>query len=239
MRLMRGAIGAAVVALAVAACGPIPGPPPALDDDFIPSIAPSYTPDAAVGTDGFTREEHLAVRVRVDACDGWATGSGWILDATHVVTNRHVVEGATRIQVTTYDGQDFDVTDSRITTVADLALLTVTANFTEAATYEARDLTAGDAISVVGYPDGQQLHTENGIFVSTTVDTVGDTGELVWGLRAHVEHGNSGSPVFAEDGTVVAVLYAGDEEDGSLAWPIQWFQDAQDQGLWQANPPGC
>ena len=227
-------------ALAVAACGVLPVPPPALETDFIPDVAAATVDASSITTDGFTTEQHLAVRIRVETCTGWATGSGWVLSDHEVVTNRHVIEGAIRIEITTYDGRDFTVLSSQVAGVADLGLLTLDSVFAETADYEVTQLSRLDPVSIVGYPEGQALTVEEGHFLESEEDDVNDSGELVWLLRAHVEPGNSGSPVYNDEGSVVAVLYAGDEYHEALAWPVAWLDALiQDPSGWQDNTTTC
>lgn len=230
----------AFTALAIAACGVIPGPPPPLDADFIPEVvSPTFDP-TAMTSDGFTTEQHLAVRIRVQTCDGWGTGSGWILSDHEVVTNRHVVEDATRIEVTTYDGQDFTVTSSQLAPVADLALLTLDSVFTEAAEYQITSLRFLDPTTIVGYPSGDRLVVEEGHYLNAELDTVGDSTHLVWSLRGSVKPGSSGSAVYNDEGKVVAVIYAGDDNERSLAWPVVWLDRLlNDPTLWQPNVSSC
>jgi len=238
----RLAIAAAsgCAALAIAACGVIPGPPPPLDASFIPEVAsPTFDP-STVTSDGFTMEQRLAVRIRVESCTGWQTGSGWILSDHEVVTNRHVIEGGARIEVTTYDGQDFTVKSSQVAPVADLGLLTLDSVFTETAEYDVQSLTRLDPISIVGYPSGEKLEVEEGHFLQTEKETVNATGELVWLLRGHVQPGSSGSAVYNDEGKVVAVVYAGDEYQTSLAWPVVWLDNLlQNPDEWESNATTC
>lgn len=227
-------------AFALTACGVIPAPPPALDANFIPDVvSPTIDPSAAA-SDGFSTEQHLAVRIRVETCEGWATGSGWILADNQVVTNRHVIEGGTRIEVTTYDGRDYPVISSQVAPVADLGLLTLDSVFTETAEYEISGATFLDPLTIIGYPSGSLLTVEEGHYLGTGLDEVGDTGELVWSLRGPVQPGSSGSAVFNPDGKVVAVVYAGDEFQTAIAWPVVWLDRLiKDPAGWEANPPAC
>jgi len=227
-------------AIVIAACGVIPGPPAPLDTDFIPQTAsPTFDP-TAVTSDGFTTEQRLAVRIRVQTCAGWVTGSGWILSDHEVVTNRHVVEKGTSIEVTTYDGRDFPVTSSQVAPVADLALLTLDKVFTEAAEYQITGMESLDPTTIVGYPSGERLVVEEGHYLNAGMDTVGDSKELVWSLRGHVKPGSSGSAVYNDDGKVVAVVYAGDGAQLSLAWPVVWLdQLLEDPTLWKPNKNTC
>lgn len=240
--MSRLALAAAAggAALALAACGVIPGPPPPLEANFVPEVAaPSFDP-TAVASDGFTTEQHLAVRIRVQTCDGWKTGSGWILSDHQVVTNRHVIEGGTDIEVTTYDGRDFTVTSSQVAPVADLGLLTLDSVFTEHAEYAITDLQYLDPVTIVGYPSGEQLVVEEGHYLGADIDAVDDTNRLVWMLRGHVEQGSSGSAVYNDDGKVVAVIYAGDSFTSSIAWPVVWLDELiKDPTMWKANKTTC
>jgi len=238
-RLAKAAAGGCA-ALVIAACGVIPGPPPPLDANFIPEVvAPTFDP-TAVTSDGFTTEQHLAVRIRVQKCGGWATGSGWILSDHEVVTNRHVVEDGTRIEVTTYDGRDFTVKSSQIAPVADLALLTLDSVFTESAEYEITSMRFLDPTTIVGYPSGEQLVVEEGHYLKAELDGVGDSKKLVWSLRGRVEPGSSGSAVYNDEGKVVAVVYAGDDFQRSVAWPVVWLDRLlKDPTQWKPNANSC
>lgn len=236
--LARGAT-CLLAATALAACGVIPAPPGPLEADFVPEITAEPASEVAMA-DGFTREQHLAVRIRVETCTGWSSGSGWVLSSNEVVTNRHVVEGATRIEVTTHDGRDFVVHSSVIAPVADLALLTLDDVFTETATVEIIEPSAGDELSIVGYPLGQALTVENGVFVALEQDTLGEFGGEVWFINAHIEHGSSGSPVYDANGDVVAIVYAGDEAWDAIAWPASSLQELlDDPSTWTANTATC
>ncbi len=235
----RAALVGAAVTLTAAACGVLPSPPPPLQTDFVPQAsAPSATVSGTA--DGFSAEEHVSVRVRVTKCDGWATGSGWVLSENQVITNRHVVADGTEIEVTTYDGRDYVVATAQIAPVADLALLTLDPVFTEWAPWESREPGMQEQLSIVGYPEGQQLTTTPAVYVGDTADTVESTGEAVQGLRAVVKHGNSGSPLFDASGTVVGTVYAGDEVGGGLAWSNTYLDDLLTGATqWQPLTPGC
>lgn len=239
MSRVRLGIGAALAAGALASCGVIPAPPGPLATDFVPeATAPVATEQAFA--DGFSTEQHLAVRIRVENCEGWATGSGWVLSSNQVVTNRHVVEGATHIEVTTYDGHDYVVSSSVVAKAPDLALLTLDDVFTESGTLAEIEPMAGDPLTIVGYPLGDALNVTTGPYVEAGPDTLGDSGGEVWLIDAHIEHGSSGSPVYDENGQVVAIVYAGDSDWQALAWPSSWLQDLlDDPSGWSENPAGC
>ena len=238
MRLAVGVCSALAVG-AIAACGVLPAPPGPLETNFVPEA----TAVAAVeqGTsDGFSTEQHLAVRIRVETCDGWATGSGWILSSNEVITNRHVVAGATHIEVTTYDGHDFVVNSSMVANTPDLALLTLDDVFAESAKTAEIDPENGAPLTIVGYPLGEALAVAKGHYIDTEVDSLGESGQEVWLIDAHIDHGSSGSPVYDADGNVVAIVYAGDSEWDALAWPASWLQGlVNDPTGWTNNTAAC
>lgn len=241
MRRRSPTIAWALTVGALSACGVIPAPPGPLEADFVPQITASPSAsNASASADGFSIEQRLAVRVRVETCTGWATGSGWVLSSNQVITNRHVAEGATRIEVTTYDGRDFVVNSSVVAAVPDLALLTLDDVFTEAAEVSVVDPHLGIPLTVVGYPLGQALSVEQGSFVDSEVDSLGGSGAAVWLIDAHIDHGSSGSPVYDKNGDVVAIVYAGDENWDALAWPASWLEDLlADPSGWTDNTAAC
>jgi S1-C subfamily serine protease len=232
---------ATATALAASACGPIPPPPPAaLPPTTIPSVEPTLTFDGPDTADGFTPQQRTAVRLRVSDCQGWGNGTGFILNENQIITNKHVVAGALHIEVTTYDGRDFVATASQVAPVADLAIVTLDTTFTDMVELSDRTLAVGDPIQIVGYPEGQALEVEDGFFVTTELDDVGDTGEYVDLINAHTLPGNSGSAAFDEDGKVVSIVYSSDSDQGTGAWNVKWLKELlDDPSLWQANPAPC
>ena len=225
--------------VALAACGVIPAPPGPLQTNFVPEASAAPATSQAT-SDGFSIEQHLAVRIRVATCTGWGTGSGWILSDHEVVTNRHVIAGATSIQVTTYDGREFTALSSRVASVADLGLITLDKVFTEKAQYQVSSLDPLAPITIVGYPEGQALKVEGGHYLKTEKDSVDATDKLVWLLRASVKPGNSGSAVYNDQGKVVAVVYAGDDYETTLAWPVSWLDELiKNPSGWKDNTTTC
>lgn len=238
--MQRGLLAGAFALAVVTGCGVLPAAPGPLDADFVPSLEPSPYLQADVAPDGFTYQEHYAVRIRVATCTGWGTGSGWIISESEVITNEHVVADARWIEVTTYDGRDYVTTNSQVAPMADLALLTLDPVFTEWATWEIRELEEGDDIYIVGYPDGQAMHTSRGEYWGPYPDDVADTGVDVWAVQAEVHPGSSGSPLYAEDGIVVGTVYAGDDYGYAMAWPNDYLARLLDGAdAWQPNPASC
>src|SRR5690606_31900658 len=147
MRATAAAASALVIVASLAGCGPVPPPPPgALPPTDVPYIKPSINIDGVDTTDGFTAQEHPAVRLRVSTCTGWANGSGFILDESRIVTNMHVIDDAIAIEVTTYDGRDYKAISSQLAPVADLGLVTLDPVFTEWVTLADTKLEPNDPV---------------------------------------------------------------------------------------------
>ena len=92
-------------------------------------------------------------------------GSGWILDASGmIVTNNHVVTGATSITVTTLNGKEFPAQVINTDAVNDLALLKINApQLTSIKVGDASKLRTGDWVLAIGNPLGQGIIATQGI----------------------------------------------------------------------------
>ncbi len=137
-----------------------------------------------------------------------AQGSGFFIDAAgHIVTNNHVVEGATKIEVRLSDGSTKTAKLVGADELTDLAVLKVDPG--KGQTYvqfaEETNLRVGDWVVAVGNPFGL-----GGTVTSGIVSAIG--GESREGqfldfiqIDAPINRGNSGGPTFDVKGRVVGV----------------------------------
>src|SRR5207244_806972 len=157
----------------------------------------------------FRRFFNLPQRQQQEERETQATGSGVIVDAAqgYVLTNGHVVENATRIEITTKDnrrsvarliGKDSDT---------DIALLQIPAqNLTALPIGDSDRLQVGDFVLAIGNPFGLGQTVTSGI-----ISALGRSGLGIEGYEdfiqtdASINPGNSGGPLVDLQGRVVGI----------------------------------
>jgi serine protease Do len=140
-------------------------------------------------------------------------GSGWIIGKDGViVTNNHVIEGASSINVTLEDGRSFPATSVHTDPVADLAILNINAqNLPALRLGDSSQLQAGDWVVAIGNSLGMGISVTKGIVSAMDVSLAVSAGENLKGLiqtDAAINPGNSGGPL---------VNLAGDVPPGSFS----------------------
>lgn len=183
------------------------------------------------------RAEEMVVRVRNVSCEGIATGSGFALDGRTLLTNRHVLAGASQLEVSTWDGHDFEVSTAAVGALVDLGVATVDGTLPRAASAYVEPV-AGEAVTVVGFPLGGPLTFSPGRVVGfTDGSSLGIPGKVMR-LTGNVEPGNSGGPVLDAHGRVVGIVYAIELATGyGLAIPLDTLETLVATGGFQAVPP--
>jgi S1-C subfamily serine protease len=136
------------------------------------------------------------------------TGSGFFIRPGQVLTNLHVVEGAHRVEVRTFEGKGKTYTVAGLTSVdedGDLAVLGVEMPLERASVVETTAAVPeeGERVFVIGNPLRLEGSVADGIV--SAVREVPGLGRIVQ-ITAPISHGNSGSPVFNMKGQVVGVV---------------------------------
>ena len=138
-------------------------------------------------------------------------GSGLIVDANGiVVTNAHVIEGASRIVVTTLDGRELDADVLGSDRDADLAVLKVKARGLPAVPLgRSTDLMIGETVIAIGNPFGLSHTVTSGVLSALGRTVPSDRGERVFTdflqTDASINPGNSGGPLVNILGEVVGI----------------------------------
>ena len=141
-----------------------------------------------------------------------STGSGFFITSDgYVVTNYHVIEGATRVTVSTYDGSVYEASVRGSEEANDIAVLKVEGAFSPAEIGSSSSLAVGDDILVIGNPLGSLSYTfTDGVVSYLNRMITGDSGATIhmFQTNAAINEGNSGGPVYDMNGKVVGIASA-------------------------------
>lgn len=134
-----------------------------------------------------------------------ARGSGFFVDTDRVVTNRHVIENAYRVEVHSSNGSVYQVKGVlAVDAEGDIALLKVDAgtNIVRALSLERTSPQEGESVVVIGNPFGLEGSVTNGIV--SAVRDIPTFGRIIQ-ITASISPGSSGSPVVNMRGQVIGV----------------------------------
>ena len=136
-----------------------------------------------------------------------AQGSGFFISADgFIVTNNHVVDHASEVNVTTEGGKIIAAKVIGVDPKTDLALLKVSEGGDyPVVTFAAKAPRVGDWVLAVGNPFGLGGTVTAGIVSARGRDIGSGPYDDFLQIDAPVNHGNSGGPTFNADGEVVGV----------------------------------
>ena len=151
-----------------------------------------------------------------------ASGSGFILTSDgYVVTNNHVVEGATSVTVKLYDGTEYDAQIVGTDEMNDVALLKIDATGLQTVTIGDSDqIEVGEEVIAIGNPLGELTFTMTAGVVSALDREINTDGKPINMLQTDVaiNSGNSGGPLFDMNGNVIGITsakYSGSTSSGA------------------------
>ena len=147
------------------------------------------------------RQQHRDAKVT-------SLGSGFIIDSTgYIVTNNHVIDDATDIEVTTTDGKEYPAKLIGTDPKTDLALLKIEAKtpLPFVSFGDSDKERVGDWIMAVGNPFGLGGSVTAGIVSARGRDINAGPFDDFLQLDAAINQGNSGGPTFSTDGNVIGI----------------------------------
>ncbi len=162
-----------------------PVPPPIHVDPPEPEIVPLYPPKVAMGT-------------------------GFFIDATHIVTNYHVVKDATTIRIYAY-GHPYEVKGVSLVGFdieSDIAVLKLPASpIIDHAilNFATEEPLIGDTVFALGHGTGQMWSLTTGIMSYDTRPNQQSSWVHYIQTDAVINSGNSGGPLLNEQGEVIGV----------------------------------
>ena len=167
------------------------------------------------------RDSVVFIATRAQVRDFWTrnvfsvprgTGSGVIWDdAGHVVTNAHVIEGASEAAVRLADGREVPATLVGVSPSHDLAVLRIGVPFDRSPAVplgSSHDLKVGQRVYAIGNPFGLDWTLTTGIVSALDRSLPSDTGVTIEHLiqtDAAINPGNSGGPLLDSAGRLIGI----------------------------------
>ena len=141
-----------------------------------------------------------------------SSGSGFIItEDGYVVTNYHVVSGASSVQVTLYNGDTYDATVIGGDSDYDVAVLKINASGLQPVTLgESADVNVGDTVLAIGNPLGELTFSMSQGIVSScdrAINVDGTPFNMIQ-VDCSINPGNSGGPLVNLYGEVVGIVSA-------------------------------
>lgn len=208
---------------------------------------PSPKPTEKTLKQAFARTSPAVVRLEGVTCDGYITGTGFLVGSSLVVTAAHVVRDDLWLRVI-HDRTATQATVVGLDADEDVALaVTDTPLGSSHLSFATRPAASGDAVATVGYSLGGQLSFHAGT-VNGTGRKADIEGRVATGL---VEHdaaalpGDSGAPLIDVDGAVVGIHDAGLRGEAGQRLAVSAAVAAALVRTWRAAPrrqastPGC
>jgi S1-C subfamily serine protease len=205
-----------------------------LDDSGLPDVFLGLEPLPAEGVDLPTDAAARAIgeaasrsvlRVVADACSTRASGTAFVVSVDHLVTNAHVVVGASHVLVQTSQ-RSYEAVPVFVDLELDVALLYVKGLGAPVLHFTDSEPVRGVPGATFGYPGGGGAVVEPAV-VSARYDAVGTdvlgtskVDRRILQLRATIRPGDSGGPFLLADGSVGGVVFAESKADPTVGYAL-------------------
>ena len=167
------------------------------------------------------RNENSVVAISTETVqtDFWAgqyvtqgAGSGVVYSEDgYIITNNHVIAGASNIKVTLHDGTEYDATLVATDQLTDVAVIKIDATGLPAVQFGSMDdLNVGDAVVAIGNPLGTLSGTATEGIVSALEREITIDGKQMTLIQtsASINPGNSGGGLFDQYGNLIGIVVA-------------------------------
>ncbi len=156
----------------------------------------------------FNRTRNSVVLITTDR----GTGSGWVYDTDgHIITNNHVIEDATQIQVTFQSGSIYPATLIGRDPYSDMAVIKINPSMEQLTPLEiavSSQLLTGETVIAIGNPFGLANTMTAGIISATGRQMLTSNNYAIVDViqtDAAINPGNSGGPLLNTEGEVVGM----------------------------------
>ncbi|WP_026927466.1 MarP family serine protease [Granulicoccus phenolivorans] len=186
------------------------------DPSTEPTLPRQQPADDVTGTAGVRQAAASITKIEavMTSCNRASTGSGWVVSPERVVTNAHVVAGASRVSLQIGGtGRSYPAEVVAFDPELDLAILDVP-GLRAAALERDSTLATGQNAVVAGFPRGGPYHTEP-VRAAGEVNALGRdihdqnaVARHIYVLHGVVQPGNSGGPLLTAEGRVAGTVFA-------------------------------
>lgn len=168
-----------------------------------------------------SRDSVVFITTRQRVMDAWTrnifsvpsgTGSGFIWDDNgHIITNLHVIKGASEATVRLADGRDYKASLVGASPAHDIAVLKIGIGFQRPAPVplgSSHDLKVGQKVFAIGNPFGLDWTLTTGIVSALDRSLPGGDGRTIDNLiqtDAAINPGNSGGPLLDSAGRLIGI----------------------------------
>ena len=168
-----------------------------------------------------SRDAVVFITTRQHVRDAWTrnifsvpsgTGSGFIWDDQgHIITNFHVIKGASEATVRLADGRDYKAALVGASPAHDIAVLKIGIGFQRPSPVPlgtSRDLKVGQKVFAIGNPFGLDWTLTTGIVSALDRSLPGEGGRIIDNLiqtDAAINPGNSGGPLLDSAGRLIGI----------------------------------
>ena len=176
------------------------------------------------------RIEHHRDPLRLNVMEIEGTGSGFIWDDRgHVVTNYHVLEGASAVKVTLADGKNYDAKFVGASADNDLAVVWIDAgggNLKPIDVGTSADLQVGQKVFAIGNPFGLDQTLTTGIVSALGRQIKSVSGRVIENViqtDAAINPGNSGGPLLDSAGRLIGVntaIYSPSKASAGISFAV-------------------
>jgi len=161
--------------------------------------------DIKVKSKDFTAIINDVLQSVVSVGTNLGVGSGAVIDDRgFIVTNYHVVNGASLIRILTYDEEVYDVDLIGFDDVTDVAVLKVEASLPELRFGDSDDVQIGEKVIALGNPAGLSFTVTEGI-VSALHRTGPNNQEIYLQTDVPINPGNSGGPLVNIESKIIGL----------------------------------
>ena len=170
-----------------------------------------YTGEAMAGAKIYENNVDCVVFVTAKKTNSTSLGSGFVIDAAngYILTNNHVIDGATEVTVTLKDEEEYAAEIVGGDEVNDIAVLRVKAQGLKQVTIgDSDNLKVGNDLYIIGHALGTLVDScTKGIVSGLNRDLAAENEYVitVFQTDAAINGGNSGGPAFDPSGAVVGI----------------------------------